>query len=175
MIKQGKTVSFALFPSLLLVLTFAAMSGCTHSMDKAENSPQEASIPKTEAIIKQSWHGDYPVKELALLPEKTDQEGSGYLGDAHTFKAVWSVFKPGDPAPEVDFKENLVIFVRNIQYYNRIRIGSVVLEDGVAKVMAMETLSARQIEDVVALSMALISREGVTGIQARGGVLQVAK
>jgi hypothetical protein len=115
------------------------------------------------------------VDQLALLAEKAHQKGAGYFGDAQTFKAVWSAFKPGEHEPDVDFNENLVIFVRNIQYYNRVIIGSVILEDGVANVMAMETLSARPIEDVVALSMAEISREGVAGIQLRDGVIKVAK
>ena len=132
-------ICVALFLMLLLA--------CSHSMDKTEELSKEASPGKTEVAIKHSWNGDYPVDQLALLAEKADQKGAGYIGDAHTFKAVWSAFKPGEHEPDVDFNENLVIFVRNIQYFNRIMIGSIILEDGVVNVMAMETLSARPIED----------------------------
>ena len=164
-----------LYLCITAALFLMPLWSCSHSMDKVEDLPTEASPGKTEKAIKHSWNGDYPVDQLALLAEKADQKGAGYIGDAHTFKAVWSAFKPGEHEPDIDFNENLVIFVRNIQYFNRIMIGKVILEDGVVNVMAMETLSARPIEDVVALSMAVISREGVDGIQTRDGVIQVAK
>jgi hypothetical protein len=194
MIKQGRSVSYSLIAgptgnsferkfrissirglSFLLALILMAFMGCTHSMDNAEDSPTDASTGKTEVVIKQSWNGDYPVDQLTSLPEKDGSTGAGYIGNPQTFAKVWGVFKPGEPEPDVDFNENLVIFVRNTQYYNRTMIGKVVLEDGVAKVMAMETLSARQIEEVVALSMAVITRAGVNGIQVRDGVIEVAK
>jgi len=160
---------------LLLTLAFMILSACTHSMDTAKEPSQQAPESRTEVEIKQSWSGDYPVAQLAAMPEKGYQKGTGYIGDLKTFAALWSAFKPGDPAPEIDFSKNLVIFVHNIQYYNRIVIGKMVLKKGVVEVIAMETLSARQIEDVVAMSMAVVSREGVTGIQSREGIIQVAK
>jgi hypothetical protein len=123
--------------------------------------------------IRQSWQGDYPVDGLAALPENTNRPGIGYIADPKGFAAVWSAFKPTEPEPVIDFDHNLVIFVRNIQYYNRISIGKIVVKNGVAEVIAMETLSARPIEDKVALSMALVSRKGIKGIQARNGVIQV--
>jgi hypothetical protein len=159
--------------AVLAVLFLVVLLSCSHSMDNAEDPPTGAVAGKTEKAIKQSWSGDYPVDQLALLAEGADQRGSGYIGDAPTFRAVWSAFKPGEHVPDVDFNVHLVIFVRNTQYYNHMRIGRVMLENGVASVMAMETLSARPIEDVVALSMAVISREGVTGIQLRDGVIEV--
>lgn len=161
--------------SLLLTLAIMVLSACAHSMDKAEEQSQQAPASRTEVEIKQSWHGDYPVDQLAALPEKANQKGTGYIGDPQIFTAVWSAFKPGDPVPDIDFNENLVIFVHNIQYYNHISIGKMVLKDGVVEAIAMETLSARPIEDVVAMSMAVISHDGVTGIMSREGVIQVAK
>jgi len=158
---------------LLLTLAFMVLSACTHSMDKAEEPSQKAPESRTEVEIKQSWNGDYPVAQLAALPEKAYQKGTGYIDDPQTFIAVWSAFKPGDPAPGIDFHENLVIFVHNIQYYNHISIGKMILKEGVVEVIAMETLSARPIEDVVAMSMAVVSRAGVTGIMSREGVIEV--
>lgn len=163
--------SLVLCISVTMFLLF--LLSCSHSMDNAGDPPTKAFAGQAEKAIKQSWNGDFPVDQIALLAERADQKGSGYIGDAPTFRAVWSVFKPGEHAPNVNFVEDLVLFVRNIQYYNRIMIGRVVLEDGVAEVIAMETLSARPIEDVVALSMAVITREGVEGIQSRDGVIEV--
>lgn len=62
---------------------------------------------------------------------------------------------------------------RNTQYYNRLSIGKVMLEEGIAQVLAMETLSARPIEDKVAMSMAAVARKGVAGIQARDRVIRI--
>ena len=52
-------------------------------------------------------------------------------------------------APEIDFTVNLVLFARNTQFYNRINIGKVNVSNGVAEVLAMETMSAMPIEDKV--------------------------
>ena len=61
---------------------------------------------------------------------------------------------------------NLVIFTRNIDFYNRINILTITLNDGVAGIIAMETRSARPIEDHVAMTMAAIPRKGIKFILA---------
>lgn len=163
----------SLYFGIPLAVFLIFLLSCTHSMDKAEDPSHKAPASRTEVEIKQSWNGDYPIDQLAALPEKANQKGTGYIGDPQTFTAVWSAFKPGDPVPDIDFNENLVIFVHNIQYYNHISIGKMVLKNGVVEAIAMETLSARPIEDVVAMSMAVIPHDGVTGIKSREGVIEV--
>ncbi len=165
--------SLVLCISVTLLLIF--LSSCSHSIDNKAGPSQPVSPITGEAEIQQSWQGDYPVDRLATLPEKKGQPGIGYIADPIIFGKVWAVFKPGEAEPRIDFEENLVIFVRNTHYYNRIQIGKIKLEKGIAEVLAMETLSARPIEDVVAISMAVVSRKGIIGIQAREGVIQVAK
>ena len=66
---------------------------------------------------------------------------------------------------EIDFKGNLVFFARNTQFYNRISIGQVKVANGVAEVLAMETMSAMPIEEKVAMSMAVVARQGITALQ----------
>lgn len=149
------------------------LMSCTPSMTNAGDLPREASDNKVAKVIMATWQGDYPVDRLEALPEQADLPGTGYIDDAQTFSAVWSAFKPGEPEPDMDFHQNLVIFVRNIQYYNRISIGNIFLVNGEVEVIAMETLSAIPIEEKLAIAMAVISREGVEGIRARGGVLEV--
>jgi len=168
-------VSSIMWILFLLTLAFIALSACTHSMDQAAEPSQQAPESRAEVEIKQSWNGEYPVAQLAALPEKGYQKGTGYIDDPQTFIAVWSAFKPEDPVPDIVFHENLIIFVHNIQYYNHISIGKMILNNGVVEVIAMETLSARPIEDVVAMSMAVVSRAGVAGIKSREGVIQVAE
>jgi len=119
-----------------------------------------------EAEILQSWQGDYPVARLDLLPEKQREQAVGFIDDVETFEDVWKAFKPGEDVPEIDFKANLVLFARNTQFYNRIRIGKVNVKNGVAEVLAMETMSAMPIEDKVAMSLVVVARQGITAIQA---------
>jgi acid phosphatase (class A) len=122
-----------------------------------------------KAQILQSWQGDYPVIQLELLPDGRRDQGIGFIDDAKTFAAVWKAFKPGEKIPEIDFKTNLVLFARNTQFYNLISIGSVKVKNGVAQVLAMETMSARPIADKVAMSLAVVPRYGITAIQTSEG------
>jgi len=144
--------------TLLAPMLLAVIAGCS--------SVPEATAPPTELTIAQSWSGDYPVAELKLLPPGQQQLASGYLGGAAAFAPVWATFKPGETLPAVDFGKQVVVFHRNVAYYNRTRIFKVTLKDGVADVLASETMSAIPVTDRVAMAMAVIARSGVTGIQA---------
>ena len=135
----------------------------------AEHSP----IVDGEARILQSWQGDYPVARLDLLPEDQREQPIGYIGDAETFEAVCSAFKPGEAVRKIDFRNELVLYVRNTQFYNRLRIGKVKVKNGVAEVLAMETMSAMPIEDKVAMSLVVVPRLGIKGIQAPDAVIPV--
>jgi hypothetical protein len=122
--------------------------------------------PPAEVVILQSWSGDYPVVELQRLPASRQQFAVGYLGTAAEFEAVWSIFKPGEPVPAVDFGRHIVVFHRNVDFYNQTRIFKATLEGGVLNVLAMETRSALPIEDKVAMALAVVPRQGVRFIQA---------
>ena len=143
---------------LLAWMALAVMAGCS-------NAPVEGATP-TELVISQSWSGDYPVAELGRLPEGQRQSGVGYLGSAAAFEPVWAVFKPGEAVPAVDFGKHVVVFHRNMAFYNRTRIFKVTLKDGVAEVLAMETMSAIPIEDKVAMAMAVIPRANVKSLRS---------
>ena len=151
--------------TIKLFFTFvlwAAFAGLVNS--GAAFAAQEEK-PKNLPILQQ-WSGDYPVSELHRLPENLRTSPVGYLADAETFADVWQAFKPNEKMPEVDFKSNLVVFTRNVDFYNRTSIGMVKLADGVLEIVAMETMSALPIEDKAAMAMAVIHRAGVKFIQA---------
>jgi hypothetical protein len=126
-----------------------------------ETAASEHIIEKRDIPILQSWSGTYPVAMLDRLPEAQRTTRAGYIDDDTTFYAVWEAFNPGQKAPAVDFSEQLVLFARNTVYFNRTRIVRVTLEKGVAEIVAIETLSAMPIEDIVAMSLAVVPREGV--------------
>jgi len=147
-----------------LFFTFILWAAFVHlvNLGAAFAAQQE---PKNLPILQQ-WSGDYPLTELRRLPENLRTSPVGYLADAETFADVWQAFQPDEKTPDVHFKRNLVIFTRNVDFYNRTSIGMVKLVDGVLEIVAMETMSALPIEDKVAMAMAVIPRAGVKFIQA---------
>jgi hypothetical protein len=163
-----KKISY-LFMALTLVTVFWCNRSDAGAMEKADHVQAVGG----DAEILQSWKGDYPVAQLRLLPEKQRENGVGYIDDAQTFEGVWKAFKPGEEVPEIDFEVNLVLFARNTQFFNRISIGKVTVADGVAELLAMETMSALPIEDKVAMSLVVVAREGITAIKARDRNIQV--
>ena len=112
-----------------------------------------------------TWSGDYPIVALDQLPPGQQQNRAGYIGDVDTFAKVWQNFMPEAALPAVDFANNLVVFHRNVVYYNRTNIFKVTLTEGVAEVLAMETMSAMPVEDRAAMAMAVIPRAGVKAIR----------
>ena len=79
----------------------------------------------------------------------------------------------GEILPAVDFSKNIVVFTRNVQFYNRTSIFKVELQDGAAEIFAMETMSAMPIEEKVAMAMAVIPREGIRFIRSGTGNIKV--
>ena len=148
---------------LLVFLVF--LNGCA--------APPEPQPDAKDLAILQSWSGDYPVKQLALLPSDQREGPVGYINDTETFSALWEHLMPSEELPVVDFNKNMVVFSRNVQFYNRTNIFKVELENGTAEILAMETMSAIPIEDKVAMAMAVIPRDGVKAIKAGDGVIEV--
>jgi len=160
---------------LVTVLTLALLLGCGHSNNGEMKKADHSQPLDGEAQILQSWHGDYPVNQLKLLPEKQREQGIGFIGDPDAFAGVWKAFKPGKAVPEIDFTANLVLFARNTQFFNRIRIGKVNVKNGVSEVLAMETMSAMPIEDKVAISLVVIPRQGIIAIQSGNEINPIKK
>lgn len=118
-----------------------------------------------ELLPSAKWSGDYPVAALGLLPDGQQQNRVGYIGDAATFAKVWQGFMPEEALPAVDFKHDLVVFSRNVVYYNRTNIFKVALTSGVAEILAMETMTAIPVEDRAAMAMAVVPRAGIKAIR----------
>jgi hypothetical protein len=119
-----------------------------------------------ELPILQKWSGDFPVAQLDRLPQGKSKAGVGYIDDKIFFEGIWEIYKPGEPLPEVDFGTQIVVFYRNVTFYNRTNIVTITLRDGIADIIAIETRSALPIEDKVAMAMVVIQRAGVKFIQA---------
>jgi hypothetical protein len=151
---------------LFIVLTVVPLAGCSGSETPAVRDSGHAKTLGGKAKILHSWQGDYPVAQRKELPGDQREHGIGYIADAKIFENVWKAFKPGEAVSEIDFKSNLVLFARNTQFFNRIRIGNVQVTNGVAEVLAMETMTAMPIEDKVAMSLAVVAVKGIESIQS---------
>jgi len=129
-------------------------------------------MPATVSILNK-WDGDYPVSALKKLPRGQQKTVAGYIGDGATLADVWKSFKPGEKAPKVDFKNNLVVFTRNVKFYNRTAITKVTLTNGTAEILGIETLTSTPVTDRVAMALAEIPRAGVKSVNAGGKVIPV--
>lgn len=158
---------------ILCLVSLVLLNSCSGSRSGGEAATAEKMTG--EAEILQSWPGDFPVAELDRLPAAQSVGNMGCLNDEVTFKAVWEVFQPGLAAPEVDFEANLVFFVRNTQYFNRINVGLVNVTDGLAEIVAMETMSAAPIHDIVAMVLVEVPRRGIVGLKAGDDVVPVGR
>ena len=136
-----------------------ALSTSTHAQPPTgDHNPRD--LP-----ILQKWSGDFPIANLDRLPEGQTDTSIGYIGKKSVFASVWKAFKPEEPVPEMDFSKNLVVYTRNVAFYNRLSIFKITLKGDTLAVMAMEIRSAQPIEDNAAMAMAVIPREGIKSIQ----------
>jgi len=150
--------------SLLMIIIF--LFGC------GEKPNTEHSTPVDISILRQ-WDGDYPVEAIEKLPAKQRDLPVGYFSDQESFNKVWTGFKPDEELPEVNFDENMVVYYRNITYYNRTAIFKVTLNEGVLEVLARETMSAMPIEEKAAMSMVVIPRTGIKFIRSGDQKIEV--
>lgn len=158
----------------LLLLVMLSIVACVSTTPDGTIIKKDNKENIEDIRIIQNWSGDFPVAKLNVLPKGQERLPAGYLGDMESFKKVWEIFSPGTPVPEVNFGDNLVVFGRNTQFYNRTTIFKVTLnEEGVASILAMATMTSTPIEDKVAMSMAVIPRAGIKSIFTAGTDLPI--
>ncbi len=133
---------------------------------KGETKAAPPGALPTHVSLVNKWDGDYPVSALKKLPRGQQKTVAGYIGDAATFSDVWKSFRPGDKAPKVEFKKNLVVFTRNVKFYNRKAITKVTLLEGILEVQGVETVTSVPVTDKVAMAMAEVPRQGVKTLRA---------
>ena len=134
------------------------------SKSDAKTAPATA-LPANLSIVNK-WDGDYPVSALKKLPRGQQKTVAGYIGDREIFAEIWKSFKPGEKTPSVDFRKNLVVFTRNVKFYNRKAITKVTVLDGIMEVQGIETVTSVPVTDKVAMAMAEVSRQGVKTLRA---------
>jgi hypothetical protein len=150
-------------PGLTAIVILCALAFTYHAGRTRAEEPGRGCV---DLPILQRWEGDLQVSRLDHLPQGQRNAAFGYIGDAKSFDFMWRVFRPGEETPLVNFDAHLVLFYRNLRYYNRNSIAKVTVEEGVVEIVVMETMSALPIIDKVGLSLAVIPRSGLRFIEA---------
>lgn len=123
--------------------------------------------------IEQQWSGSLPVESLKLFPENQQKSRVAYVADQKQWETLWNVFESaGEQSdaelPKVDFEKSLVVVTKNVRYLNRISVNSASLDNGVLRVLALETRSARPIENKVYCAILVVPRKGIEKISDGG-------
>lgn len=113
------------FPVLLLTAALM-LGGCTALRDLDENIRDvgrqigealglccEAEKRVEGPPVRQQWQGPFRIVDLALLPERGDQPGTGLIADPATWAQIWRAFRPAEMLPAIDFSTEFVAFARN--------------------------------------------------------------
>ena len=152
------------FKSVIKVLLFSLLlllfSSCTTATGNDGGTP-DGPVPLLGMLS-----GDLPVTALSRLPVGQQDQPVGYLNSQQQLDAVLPLIAgAGKALPKVDFTSQIVLFSRNTVFYNRLSIGQVSRSGATLRVLAMETMSARPIEDKVAISLVVIERNGARYIE----------
>ncbi len=91
-----------------------------------------------------------------------NEKNQPFIDSLHTCDAVW--LQPF----RYQYNEDCRLFAAP-------RFGKVNVKNGVAEVLAMETMSAMPIEDKVAMSLVAVPRSGITAIQTGDEIIPVNK
>ncbi len=149
----------------IFIVCFAAMCAVVELSTSTSAQPPAGEDAPRDLDILQTWNGDFPLAHLDRLPEGQTDTSIGYIGNRAIFANVWKAFKPEEPVPEMDFSKNLVVYTRNVTFYNRLSIFKITRKGDTIDIMAMETRSALPLEDHAAMAMAAIPRDGIKYIQ----------
>ena len=106
---EGKTCMRRFIVSALIAST-AGLLACTLP---AQKEP----APETVAI-EQQWSGFFPTAGIESLPAGQQSHAIGYFPDPEAFGRAWRRFMPQQPVPAVDFTRSLVLFARNVRFFN---------------------------------------------------------
>jgi hypothetical protein len=123
------------------------------------------------ARILRTWTGGYPVAELGRLPAAVRETPVGFIADQDTLADVWEAFQPGLPPPRVNFEQELVLFVRNVDFYSRLSVLQVAVDEGVAQPVVRWNKAELPVTDEAAMVMVLVPRSGIHAVRSNGVVI----
>lgn len=151
----------SLFASRRTVLTLTLAGLITAVTGVAMADPISVKIEK-------KWAGSLPVKSLKLFPEKQRKSRLAYVSSEKQWEALWKAAGFEEKLPKVDFEKSLVVVAKNVRSLNRISVNSASLDNGILRVLALETRTARPIQDKVYCSILVVPRKGIEKLSDGG-------
>lgn len=121
------------------------------------------------------WQLTIPLDAARLLPA-SQKAGVGIVADAKTLNALWKASNlSGSPAPKIDFTTSVLVFARNENYFNTIKITAAPIANGVANPQIVESRTAIRLDSVKKLNVALkaIPRAGLKSVRTESGEVAV--
>jgi len=123
-----------------------------------------ASAEDKTLIIREKWSGVFPVGRLHVLPAEQRLRRVGYLDNQKLWTATWQAWKPQQKQPQIDFDKQIIVFIKNVRFLNRLSRPTASLKQATLLVRAAETRSARPIRNQVFCLMFPVPRSGITAI-----------
>ena len=158
------------------VLGFLQLGGCALTTPASDSSGPSAhtnslapdSAPRRTPAFT-TFHGDFLLLQLVRLPERFRETPYGIIDRDSELEAIWPGFHSYDGGsvsmPSVDFADQLIVFVRNTQFYNRIHLGTVNIIEGKGEIVTMETRSALPLIDKASFAMMVLNRKDVSQLR----------
>jgi hypothetical protein len=144
---------------LTVIILSLILSACGEELPRHDKYP----VPLT---IKQKWDGVYPFRDLSHLPDGQQELPVGYINNRQELEKIWRYFKPGQTAPDMDFDHDMIVYSRNVDFFNRISIFKADLQDGTLEILTQETMSSLPVTDSVAISFIVIPADGIKFIKS---------
>ncbi|MBQ9693709.1 MAG: hypothetical protein IJV69_03025 [Kiritimatiellae bacterium] len=123
---------------ILLPLLGLCLTGCTATMARY----CDETAVTVQAEVKSTQSLDIPVRFFKEeLPERYQHKGLGIINDQETFLKMWNLYAKEATVlpPSVDFRDYVLIFVYDPNYYNHVEIIGLNVWQGIANPIVRKT------------------------------------
>jgi len=127
-----------------------------------------------ELEFAEQWTGEAPTIAFNDVPWYNRTGSIGYINDTKTFAAVWKEIYGSERVPAVDFKKQIVLFIRNTHAVKNIHKASATLDNaGVVTLNWNETSSFKGGETRLRCVLAVVDAGGIKKIKAGSVTIEV--
>lgn len=112
-----------------------------------------------------TWTVTLPIEALdCLLPSQSDLQ-VGVVRQPDAWKAIWELTNQNQSTPKIDFDREIILFVKNTVYLNRIKLTHVHLDDRTLNLETRNSRSARPIRDKFHAVFLVMPRSGIASVR----------
>ena len=111
------------------------------------------------------WTGTFPCNKIYLLKPVSADNRLSILRSDKDWNNVWTVFRPGNPVPVINFEQNVVIAVRNVRYFNQVSWKSASRQNHVLSLQTLQTRTARPIGHEASCLFVVVPSDRITAVR----------